>query len=128
MEIGIGIVSVCQLFGPKRILEHLVDEQTAAAHAVELIDKIDKFLVGKIEVVEIDIQAGTIVGTNFSRAYWQRKVVLPTASAALIPMSRCDQSISCISPLLTGEFTCSTRYLWVLKKVSISIACNSGQI
>lgn len=83
MEIGIGIVSVCQLFGPKRILEHLVDEQTAAAHAVELIDKIDKFLVGKIEVVEIDIQAGTIVGTKLLPGILQEEGGLAHASAAL---------------------------------------------
>lgn len=73
MEIGIGIVSVCQLFGPKRILEHLVDEQTAAAHAVELIDEIDKFLVGKIEVVEVDVETGAVVGAKLLLGILQEK-------------------------------------------------------
>ena len=55
IQIGISTVAIRQLFGPCRILEYLIDQEATTTQTIKFIDKIRQFLIGKIEIIKVDI-------------------------------------------------------------------------
>lgn len=84
----------------------------------ELRSKIDQRTFRKIKMIQIYVKTLFIIRAKMLAGIIQQKSRLSHSARPLIPINRSFQSISSISPLRTGEYKCSTRYLCVLKNAS----------